>query len=155
MAKSIHSLWLPCYLEIMFCGLLQYPCYIFISFFISTFAMIESSKLRSFCGASVNSNLWTWQDKSFPFSTFRCTQVSEHFGTVRLPTETKTCSQESNEQLLKFYGNCRSVHMLEKRQAPPNLHFQSLNPHIDLEDVLERPSFRNVSPIPTTRKHKL
>ena len=28
--------------------------------------------------------------------------------------------------------------MLEKRQAPPNLHFQSLNPHIDLEDVLER-----------------
>lgn len=24
--------------------------------------------------------------------------------------------------------------MLEKRQAPPNLHFQSLNPHIDMEE---------------------
>eukprot|EP00434_Breviolum_minutum_P009961 symbB.v1.2.008781.t1/scaffold514.1/size193457/7 len=31
-------------------------------------------------------------------------------------------------------GFLKSVHMLEKRQAPPNLHFQSLNPHIDLED---------------------
>ncbi|CAK9054933.1 unnamed protein product [Durusdinium trenchii] len=31
-------------------------------------------------------------------------------------------------------GFLKSVHMLEKRQAPPNLHFQSLNPHIDMED---------------------
>ncbi|CAE7236638.1 ppsA, partial [Symbiodinium microadriaticum] len=31
-------------------------------------------------------------------------------------------------------GLLKSVHMLEKRQVPSNLHFQSLNPHIDLED---------------------
>ncbi|CAJ1343367.1 unnamed protein product, partial [Effrenium voratum] len=31
-------------------------------------------------------------------------------------------------------GFLKSVHMLEHHQAPPNLHFQSLNPHIDLED---------------------
>ena len=28
--------------------------------------------------------------------------------------------------------------MLEKRQAPANLHFQSLNPHIDMEDSLQQ-----------------
>ncbi|CAE7303207.1 pikAII [Symbiodinium sp. CCMP2456] len=31
-------------------------------------------------------------------------------------------------------GFLKSVHMLEKKQVPANLHFQSLNPHIDLED---------------------
>ena len=30
-------------------------------------------------------------------------------------------------------GFLKSVHVLQNRQVPPNLHFQSLNPHIDLE----------------------
>ena len=31
-------------------------------------------------------------------------------------------------------GLLKVMSMLPRRQAPPNLHFQSLNPHCDLED---------------------
>ena len=37
-------------------------------------------------------------------------------------------------------GFLKSVHMLEKKQVPANLHFQSLNPHIDLEDFQAFPA---------------